>query len=183
VALWNLAARDRRRYGGYVIHLGVVLMAIGIVGSQFFQQQTQGTIAQGQEIQLGPYTVRYDSISEWTTNDQRDVTRAVIAVFRGGKQVAELHPRRDYYFVAQQTMTIPGVYSTVQGDLYLILVGWEPVASNGATFKIYLNPLVNFLWSGAIVFILGTLLAAWPDPERRRSRASAPHWSYVPAKQ
>lgn len=183
VALWNLVARDRRRYGGYVIHLGVVLMAIGIVGSQFFQQQTQGTIAQGQEIQLGPYAVRYDSISEWTTNDQRDVTRAVIAVFRGGNQVAELHPRRDYYFVAQQTMTIPGVYSTVQGDLYLILVGWEPIASNGATFKIYWNPLVNFLWSGAVVFILGTLVAAWPDPERRRSRASAPHWSYVPAKQ
>jgi cytochrome c-type biogenesis protein CcmF len=183
VALWNLVARDRRRYGGYVIHLGVVLMAIGIVGSQFFQQQTQGTIAQGQEIQLGPYAVRHDSISEWTTNDQRDVTRAVIAVFHGGNQVAELHPRRDYYFVAQQTMTIPGVYSTVQGDLYLILVGWEPIASNGATFKIYWNPLVNFLWCGAVVFILGTLVAAWPDPERRRSRASAPHWSYVPAKQ
>jgi cytochrome c-type biogenesis protein CcmF len=183
VALVNLVARNRRRYGGHVIHLGVVLMAIGVVGTQFFQQQTQATIAQGQEMQLGPYTLRYDSISEWTTQDQRDITRAVVSVLLGDRPVAELHPRRDYYFAAQQIMSVPGVYSTAQGDLYLILVGWEPVASSGATFKIYLNPLVNFLWSGAVVFILGTLLAAWPAREWSRSAANARHWSYVPAKQ
>jgi len=182
LALWNLAARNRRRYGGYVIHLGVVFMAIGIVGTQFFQQQTQGTLAEGQEIELGPYTARYDSISEWMASDQRDVTQAVVSVFHGGNQVAALDPRRDDYLAAQQTVTIPGIFSTVQGDLYVILVGWEPIASSGATFMIYWNPLVNFLWSGAAVLILGTLVAAWPDRERRRSLAGASHWTDVTAR-
>src|SRR3990172_2596807 len=65
VALWNLAGRNRRRYGGYIIHLGVVLMAIGIIGSEFYQQETQGTLAEGQQITLGKYVMTYDSLAEF----------------------------------------------------------------------------------------------------------------------
>ena len=168
LAWWNLVSHDRRRYGGYVIHLGVVLMAIGIVGTQFYQQQKQGTLAQGQEIQLGPYAVRYDSIRQWTTSDQSAVTQAALSVVRRGEAIAQLDPRRDDYLAAQQTVTIPGIFSTLQGDLYVILVGWQPSASQGATFFVYWNPLVNFLWSGAAVLVLGTLVAAWPIGQRKR---------------
>ena len=71
-------------------------------------------------------------------------------------------------------MTIPGVRSTLEDDFYVLLVGWEPIAQAGATFKVYHNPLVNFVWLGGIVFIIGTLVAAWPDQERDslRSRTS-----------
>ena len=62
-------------------------------------------------------------------------------------------------------MTIPGVRSTMEDDLYVLLVDWQPVTSQGATFKIYHNPLVNWLWLGGLVFILGTLVAAWPDKD------------------
>jgi cytochrome c-type biogenesis protein CcmF len=175
-ALRRLVARNRRRYGGYIIHLGVVVMAMGIIGSQMFQQQTQATLAQGQQLTLGPYTMTYDSLAEFNTSDGRLVDRAVVSVYRGGQLVSELHPRRDYYYAAQQPMTIPGVRSSLQDDFYVILVGWEQIASQGATFKIYLNPLINFVWMGGFVFIFGTLVAAWPDPEpepmRRRARVS-----------
>ena len=69
-------------------------------------------------------------------------------------------------------MTIPGVRSSVENDFYVLLVDWQPIASNGATFKIYLNPLVNWVWAGGFIFILGTLVAAWPDAEEMRRRVT-----------
>ena len=172
VALARLASRNRRRYGGYIIHLGVVLMAIGIIGIELFQTETQGTIPQGGQISLQNYTVSYDSIAIFDTNDGRNVARAVISVYKDGRLVGELYPRRDYYFESQQPMTIPGVRSTWEDDLYIILVDWLPVSSEGATFKVYHNPLVNWMWLGGFVFIFGTLIAAWPDkdPETYRAR-------------
>ena len=165
LALWRLAGRNRRRYGGYVIHLGVVLMAIGIIGIEVFQTETQGTIAQGERITLGDYSITYDSLATFDTPDGRNVSRSVVSVYKGDQFVGELHPRRDYYYESQQPMTIPGVRSTWEDDFYVLLVDWQPVSTAGATFKIYHNPLVNWLWLGGLVFILGTLVAAWPDPD------------------
>jgi cytochrome c-type biogenesis protein CcmF len=177
LALWHLAGRNRRRYGGYVIHLGVVLMAFGIIGIEVFQTETQGTLAVGERLSLGNYEMTYDALSQFDTPDGRNVARAVVSIYQGGEKVRELYPRKDFYYSTQQPMTIPGVRSTLQDDFYVLLVGWEPIAQGGATFKVYHNPLVNFVWLGGVVFTLGTLVAAWPDresgPTRSRSRARA----------
>jgi cytochrome c-type biogenesis protein CcmF len=173
-ALFTLIARNRRRYGGYIIHLGVVLMTIGVVGTNFFQQETQGHLRPGEQLTLGRYVITFDSLDEFITNDDRQVARAIVSVHRDGRFVGELYPRRDFYFTAQQPMTIPGVRSTVEDDVYVLLVSWEPIAANGATFKIYLNPLVNWIWAGGLVFILGTLVAAWPNAEELRRKVAAP---------
>jgi cytochrome c-type biogenesis protein CcmF len=176
LALWRLAGRNRRRYGGYIIHLGVVLMAIGVIGSEMFQSETQATIPQGGTIKLGNYAIKYDSLAIFDTPDGRNVARAVVSVEKNGKYIGELHPRRDFFFESQQPMTIPGVRSTWEDDLYVILVDWLPVTSEGATFKVYHNPLINWLWLGGLVFILGTLVAAWPDkdPEAVPARVRRP---------
>ncbi len=176
VALWQLAGRNRRRYGGYIIHLGVVLMGIGIIGIEIFQTETQGTIRQGQQLTLDNYVVTYDSLAEFDHVDGRNVSRAVVSVYKDGQFVDELYPRRDYYYDSQQPMTIPGVRSTWENDLYVLLIDWQPISSMSATFKIYNNPLVNWLWTGGLVFIIGTLVAAWPDrePEPVRARARRP---------
>jgi cytochrome c-type biogenesis protein CcmF len=165
IALWKLTSRNRRRYGGYVIHLGVVLMVLGIIGVELFRTETQGTLAQGEQLTLDRYTMIFASLSQFDTQDGRNVTRAVVSVFRDGKYVGELYPRKDFYFASQQQMTIPGVRSTLEDDFYVLLVGWESIGLAGATFKVYHNPLVNFLWIGGLVFILGTMVAAWPKRE------------------
>jgi cytochrome c-type biogenesis protein CcmF len=165
-ALVHLAGRNRRRYGGYIIHLGVVLMAFGIIGIEIFQSETQATLAQGEQLTLDRYVMTYDSLSQFDTQDGRNVARAVVTVYEDGEFVGKLYPRRDFYYASQQPMTIPGVRSTLEDDFYVLLVGWEPIAQAGATFKVYHNPLVNFVWLGGIVFIIGTLVAAWPDRER-----------------
>lgn len=164
-AFWHLVGRNRRRYGGYVIHLGVVLMALGIIGIEMFQTETQGTIALGESLTLGDYTITYDSLAEFDTNDNRNVARAVVSVYRDGQYLGELYPRRDYFYESQQPMTIPGVRSSWEDDFYVLLVDWQPISTQAATFKIYHNPLVNWIWFGGVVFILGTLVAAWPERE------------------
>ena len=179
VAFWNLLSRNRRRYGGYIIHLGVVLMALGIIGIEIFQTQTQGTIPAGGSLNLSGYTMTYDSLANFDTADGRNVARAVVTITKNGQFVAELHPRRDYFYESQQPMTIPGVRSNMEADFYVLLVDWQPISSQGATFKIYYNPLVNWLWLGGIIFILGTLIAAWPDkdPEPAPIRVRRPVYS------
>lgn len=173
-AFWRLAGRNRRRYGGYIIHLGVVLMALGIIGIEMFQTETQGTLAAGEQLRLGRYSMTFNSLTHFDRPDGRNVARAVVSVHKDANFVGELYPRQDFYFDSQQRMTIPGVRSTLDDDFYVLLVGWEPIALEGATFKIYHNPLVNFLWLGGVVFILGTLVAAWPDrdPDAVRQKAS-----------
>jgi len=100
---------------------------------------------------------------QFVAPDGRSVTRAVVSVWQNGRQVGELYPRQDFYPDTQQTSTIPGVRSTLQDDFYVLLVGWEPIAAQGATFKIYHNPLVNWLWIGGIIFVLGITFAAWRE--------------------
>lgn len=175
VALNNLAARNRRRYGGYTIHLGVVVMAFGVVGSNFFQMQTQATLAKGETLSLGGFTMRFDSIVNFPAGDQRDVIRATVSVFdSSGNLAAVLHPRRDFFIDSGQPMTIPGVRSTLGEDFYVLLVDWQPMSAVGASFKVYVNPLINLVWAGGLIFILGTLVAAWPDADEAKRYAAVP---------
>jgi len=166
VALWKLTVRNRRRYGGYVIHLSVVFMAIGIIGIELFQTETQGRLAPGESLSLAGYTVTFNNLTEFDVSDGRNVARAVLSVSKNGKDLGELYPRRDFYYDSQQPMTIAGVRSTVEDDLYVILVNWEQISSLGATFKVFHNPLINWLWYGGILLVIGSFIAAWPDPEK-----------------
>ena len=172
-ALTRLVARNRRRYGGFIIHLSMMLMAIGILGIELFQVETQGTVEVNERLKVGGYEVVYQNIARFPGPDGREVTRAAVGVYKNGEYLGELHPRIDYYYDAQQTMTIPGQRSTLKDDLYVLLVDWEPAAATGATFKVYVNPLVNWLWLGSLLFLAGVIIAAWPDkdPERVTARA------------
>ena len=180
-ALFRLTARDRRRYGGYIIHISMALMAIGILGIEAFQSETQGTLAVGQSLNISGYTVEYKELANWDDAPRGvNYTRAVVDVYKNGIYLGQLHPRKDYYYDAQQNMTIPGQRATLRDDLYVLLVDWQPISSNGATFKIFVNPLVNWLWIGSLIFLFGVVIAAWPDkdpveePVRVSKRARQP---------
>ncbi len=178
-ALARLIGRSRRRYGGYIIHISMMLMAIGILGIEIFQTETQGTVAVGDALDISGYTVEYKELANWDdTPAGVNYTRAVVDVYKNGVYLGQLNPRKDYYYDSQQNMTIPGNRSTLRDDLYVLLVDWQPISANGATFKIYVNPLVNWLWIGSLLFLFGVIIAAWPDkdpeqePVRVNKRAS-----------
>src|SRR5512143_1165822 len=174
-AFGRLTARNPRRYGGYFVHLSMMLMAVGIMGINMFQVETQGTVPVNGDLKLGEYTVKYESIAQFNAVDNRQVTRAVVGVYdKDGKYLGELHPRIDYYPDAQQNMTIPGERATMRDDLYVLLIDWQPATANGATFKIFVNPLVNWLWLGSIVFAIGILIAVFvPDREIEKVSVAA----------
>lgn len=171
VALAHLARKNRRRYGGYLIHLAIVMMALGIIGIEVFQTQTQGTLKTGETLSLRGYTLTYESLSEQDTIDGRNEARAVLTLSNG----ETLYPRRDYYYEAGQMVTVPALHSTLADDLYVVLVDWQPISSDGATFKVYHNPLFNWLWIGTVILMFGTLLAAWPERRQTSLRSSTPH--------
>jgi cytochrome c-type biogenesis protein CcmF len=165
-AFWNLTGRNRRRYGGYIIHISMMLMAVGILGIEMFQTETQGTVGVGESIDLSGYSVKYRELASWDDQPKGvNYTRAVLDIYQNGIYLGELHPRKDYYYDSQQSMTIPGQRATLKDDLYILLINWEPASTEGTTFKVFVNPLVNWLWMGSFLFIFGIIIAAWPDNE------------------
>ncbi|MBN1994155.1 MAG: heme lyase CcmF/NrfE family subunit [Anaerolineae bacterium] len=178
VALARLVARHRRRYGGYLIHIAIILIALGVVGSRFYQVESQRNLAIGQSMAIssemvGTYEITYHGLRQGPSPDDRLITEAILTVTHNGKPVGELGPTREFFVVQQQPMTIPDKRSTLADDLYVILAGWEG-AGETATFKAYINPLINWLWIGGGVLILGTLVAAWPNPQARPQRIARP---------
>ncbi|HET6443472.1 MAG TPA: heme lyase CcmF/NrfE family subunit [candidate division Zixibacteria bacterium] len=163
-ALAALVARNRRRYGGYVIHLGVLTMAMGIISTELYQQQTQMRLARDESLSIGDYTMVFKGIEQRMGNDDAQITEALVDVYRGDKLVRTLKPRTEFFTRTGENMSIPAVRMTPTEDFYVLLINWEGMSQNAATFRAYVNPLINWVWFGAFIFIFGTLIAAWPDP-------------------
>ncbi len=181
LAMWQLLKRDRRRYGGYMTHIGIILMAIGIIGLELFQTETQGSVAVNESLTLQDYTMTYKTLHEYEADDGRLVTVATVDVYQDGEFVTTLQPRRDFYFESRQAMTIPGVHGTIEEDFYVLLVGWKDIAVEGATFKLYHNPLVNWLWFGGLILILGIGVASWPERREPMVLKTRPTTKAIPA--
>ncbi len=171
-AFWHLIRLQRRKYGGYLVHVGVVLMAVGIIGTRLYPYEIQQTLQVGQPFEVGRYTLVYEQFRQEFVDDHTR-SYATVSVYIDGKPVSVLEPRLDDYTSIGQSLTIPALRPMVREDLYLILAGWS---DNGdmATFKIVLNVLVNFLWFGGLVFLTGGALALW-------SRMQSRLWSIVAA--
>ncbi len=162
VALRELVERNRRRYGGYLVHVAVAMMAIGIIGSQVYATDETRALKPGESLQVRGYTLTYENLSPGFPSGEATITSAAVGVFRNGQRVATLSPARGSYARQQETETFPAILSTPQEDLYLIIAGWEDNFAT-VTFRAYVNPLVFWLWFGGLCLIVSTLIAAWPD--------------------
>ncbi len=170
----NLMARNRRRYGGYWIHMGVLIMAFGIVADGMYQTETQLRLLAGESVTLGDFEMRFNSVNRFPGADDLLITEADVDLYKNGEFVRKLNPQIEFYQRTGQPMTIPSARSTITEDFYVILVNWEPTSADAATFRIFLNPLINWVWAGGVIFVLGTLIAAWPDREKEPARARKP---------
>jgi cytochrome c-type biogenesis protein CcmF len=173
-ALFNIFGRNRRRYGGFLVHLGIVVIGIGVIGSTVYQDETIQVLSRGNSATIGAYTVRYDSLElGQIADDGRLMDIANVTVLRDGAEVARLRPRADHY--PSMSVTIPGAHSTLEGDVYVLLSGYNEADGSTATLHIYLNPLINLVWWGGIILIIGTLVASWKDeraPQRVQMAAT-----------
>lgn len=161
----QMLRKNARRYGGYLVHLGVAMMAVGIVGIEFFQLQTQSTINPGGQITLGEYTLQLNDIQSVQASDSLTQAKTDVTVFRDGQAVSEISPRIDSYLKAGQAVTIPGLFSAPAGDLYVVLADWQPENDPAVTLRVFYNPLINWFWFGSILLILGGLIAFQPGKQ------------------
>lgn len=172
-ALLALFTRNRRRYGGYIVHLGIVVIGIGVIGSTLFQVERQGLILRGESLRVNEeYELRFDDFTVARADDGRIMDIATVTVIRNGNEITQLQPRIDQF--PSMPMSIAGAHSTIENDFYVLLVPWENVSADSAIFKIYINPLVNLVWWGGLILILGTLISVYPNetmPVRVESRA------------
>ena len=168
LALFNLVERNRRRYGGYIIHIGVMLMVIGIAGSTFYKTDTQANLKKGESVTLRQYTVRFDGLKE-IKRENHDAVIASLTVTENNQPTGMLFPEKDFYPQQDQPSSEMAVRSTAAEDLYIILVGWEQDGS--ASLKVIINPLIVWLWIGWIVLIGGSVIALLPDPREERAMA------------
>lgn len=164
-AFWNLLWSNMPRYGGLLVHLGIVLMAVGIIGSSFYSVEQEAILQPGESMTIKNYTLTYESISTHNTI-AKSTTTATLSVYTGQKLVAELTPAKFFSNSYGQSVTEVDVRTTLIEDLYISLVGWDD--NDTATFQVLVNPLVVWIWIGGGVILLGGLIAFWP--ERRNQR-------------
>lgn len=169
-AMLGLFRRNRRRYGGYVVHLGVVLMFVGLAGGAF-KQQFSGTVSPGDTFSIGPYQVLYSSTRTFST-DEKEVRLAVMDVFKGGKQVDRLTPQRNFHFAQRQPQSEIGLRSRLNHDLYIVI---SQIDDSGKTaLRAWINPLVMWIWIGGTVMTIGVVVVISGKPPKNESLTTAP---------
>ncbi len=166
VAGFRLFVLGRRRYGGYLVHLGIVLLAVGVVGN-VYNLKVEATLNRGEAVDIGEFTLRFDGLE---TRSEPDL-EAVVARFdveRDGVVIGSVSPSRQLFRLREdQPVTVPSILHRPLEDIYVLLGGFDEDGSR-ASIRAHVNPLVSWVWIGLVVLILGTLVAAWPDAAEER---------------
>jgi cytochrome c-type biogenesis protein CcmF len=165
-----LVRRNTRRYGGYLVHFGIVVMFIGIAGGAFNQSHEQ-EMSFGDTLTLGQYRLVCESYTQ-DSNKNYDTEYALLDVFRGGKKITQLAPEKRFYHASQTSSTMVALHSTLASDLYVIYEGRNP-DTDKPIIKVFINPLMNWIWIGVGIVVFGTFVALVPNLTRTAARAAA----------
>ena len=174
-----LTRRNTRRYGGYIIHFGIVVLFIGVAGSAF-NQSKELEMSFGDSLQIGSYKLVCQSYSQ-DSNANYDTDYALLDLFHNGKKITQLAPERRFYNASQQTSTMVAIHQTLARDIYVVFEGRNP-ETDKPIIKVFLNPLVNWIWIGVGIVIFGTGIALVPPlkPATRRAEVLEPNKAGAP---
>jgi cytochrome c-type biogenesis protein CcmF len=180
-ALVRLMRGNRRRYGGYVAHIGVLFVALGVTASSVFRAEREATLAPGETLTVGRHTVQLKSV--WGREEpQRSVIGATLDVLdKDGTVVGSVEPRMNFYRVSDEPVPTPDVRSSIRGDLYVNLMAFESTGAN-ATIKVIVEPLVPWIWFGGLVIVIGAIIGMF-HRGRRTSATPSPAPSPPPVEE
>jgi cytochrome c-type biogenesis protein CcmF len=178
-AVVQSAAKARRRFGGYVVHLGIVMIAVAVAASQSFVTHTTATVKQGETFTSGGYQLKFVELTSGREPHREYVAARVEVVPRGGGEAEELRPRMNYYETMTDPVGTPEVRSTAREDLYVSLLAFSgkrqsPDGLETASFNTWVFPLVGWIWWSIPVLVAGTLIALWPSRRARVVVAGTP---------
>ncbi|MEO7648378.1 MAG: cytochrome c-type biogenesis CcmF C-terminal domain-containing protein, partial [Gemmatimonadaceae bacterium] len=177
-ALVRLVSGNRRRYGGYVAHIGMLFVALGIAASSTFRSEREATLLPGETLTVAGHTVRLKNV--WGREEpQRSVIGATLDVLaKDSTVIGTINPRMNFYHVSDEPVPTPDVRSGIRGDLYVNLMAFESNGAN-ATVKVIVEPLVPWIWFGGLVMVLGAAIGMFHG--RRRASAPSPVGETSPA--
>jgi cytochrome c-type biogenesis protein CcmF len=158
-----LIRRNTRRYGGYIIHFGIVVMFIGIAGGAF-NQSREAEMGDGDSLSVGPYTLICRTITQ-DSNANYDTDFALLDAYRDGKFITQLAPEKRFYHASQTSATMVALHSTLSSDLYVVFEGRNPDTGRPEIMA-HLNPLIAWIWIGVGIVVIGTFIALVPNMTR-----------------
>jgi cytochrome c-type biogenesis protein CcmF len=161
-AFWKLVTKNKRRYGGHIVHFGVVLVFMAFAGS-VFNVEKQVSLKKGESFEIKNYTLRFDALSNYPTASKQKVV-ATLTVMNDEHQVGIVSPEKSLYSGQNQPTTDVAIHTNFKEDLYVILAGYE---KDLATFKVLVNPLVVWIWIGGGIMVLGTIVIVWPGRRQK----------------
>jgi cytochrome c-type biogenesis protein CcmF len=159
-ALLLLTRRNTRRYGGYLVHIGVVVVVVGVAG-QAFNRSVESEMALNSTMQIGPYTLRQVGASQ-DSNLNYNSEFAMLDVYKDGRKQFQMTPEKRFYLASGQPQTMVAIHSVPEWDLYVVYEGTNP-DSGQPIIKAFLNPLVGWIWFGLAVIVFGTFVALAPS--------------------
>jgi cytochrome c-type biogenesis protein CcmF len=172
-ATWGLALRQNRRYGGFVVHLGILVIALGVAGSQAWSTQTEATINRGASVELAGYTIRFDDLQPVEESNHFKVVGTFTVSDRRGPYTV-LTPAKKFYPQEQTPIAAVDYRLGFMEDLYLVLGDFARDGSH-ATVKVQINRMISWLWIGGLILTLGAALAIVPEPRRTAARPRPDH--------
>ncbi len=164
-ACLHLMNKHKRRYGGYIVHLGVLLFFLGIVGSSAFSTEKTQTLQPGESIKTGQYELVYQGLIE-EKRDMMDIVAARFEILKNGQDIGTIRSEKHIH-PNFQPVTEVGIRSTLLQDIYVILADYEK-SSQMATIGVLINPLVIWIWIGGVVMVIGTLIALSPHIKKQK---------------
>ena len=159
-ALKDLTLMNKRRYGGFAIHAGVVLVFFGIISSSFFRTEENFTVAKGDAFSIGDYTLVFKGLKQ-RMDPEKEAVLAEIDVLKDGQKIDALKPEKDFHHKSEQPMTEVAIRARLTEDLYVVLAGWDDTGK--ASFHVFVNPMVQWIWIGVMVMVLGGIFVLFPD--------------------
>jgi cytochrome c-type biogenesis protein CcmF len=150
-AIARTLSRNRRRYGGYIVHLGIVLIVIGFTGAAF-KVERQALLSPGESMRVGSYELEYEGARQASTPEKQTVA-AEVTVARGGETIGTLHPQRNFHLAQRQFQSEVAIRTNPVEDLYLVVTGFD--ADGDAALRAFVNPLTWWIWAGAAVMAVG----------------------------
>ena len=179
-AFLRSASRTPRRTGGYIVHLGIVAMIVGIAASAAYKTHVSGTVKAGESLQVGDVTIRFDGLAQGK-EPHREWTAANVTIrYPSGREVTrdgDQAPRMNFYERSTDPVGSPCVDEGPLGDVYVSLLAFDPRV-NQASFNLWIFPLVGWIWYALPILLLGTIVALWP--QRKSKPLPAPAASPAP---
>jgi len=177
-SIYQLTRRNTRRYGGYFIHIGVVIVVVGLSGAAF-NKSVEKELALHDKMSVGPYTLECVGFTQ-DSNPNYNSEFAMLDVYSGGKKQFQMTPEKRVYLASQQPQTMVAVHSVPGWDLYVVYEGTNP-DTDQPIIKAFLNPLVGWLWAGVVLIVLGTIVALVPSLKPLTAATKVPVLRTAPA--